>query len=133
MISLINSLYLADPTRSSKALNWTSDPTNDFWHHQFGVVYEKDKSLFSSRNKWSLSSYQKNEHHDIVVSLCRIDGISCKDPLTEAYLPATKAGLQCLPPQMDERTKFGGQIKSHRRDLAKNVIVLLWVDNPGHE
>ena len=104
----------------------------------FGIInlvssMKKDKSLFSSGNKWSLSSFKRYEHHDIVVNLRRIDGISCKDPLTEAYLPATKAGLQCLPPQMDERTKFGGQIKSHQRDLAKNVIVLLWVDNPGHE
>ena len=30
MVSLINSLYLAGPTRSSKALDWMSDPTNDF-------------------------------------------------------------------------------------------------------
>ena len=94
---------------------------------------EKDKSLFSSRNKGSLSSFKRYEHHDIVVSLGRIIGISCKDPLTEAYLPATKAVLQCLPPQRDESTKFGGQIKSHRRDLAKNVLMLLWVNDPGHE
>ena len=30
VVSLINSLYLAGPTRSSKASNWMSDPTDDF-------------------------------------------------------------------------------------------------------
>ena len=30
MVSSINSLYLAGPTRSSKALDWTSAPTYDF-------------------------------------------------------------------------------------------------------
>ena len=30
VVSLINSLYLAGLTRSSKALDWTSDPTDDF-------------------------------------------------------------------------------------------------------
>ena len=104
----------------------------------FGIInlvlsVEKDKSLFSSRNKGSLSSFKRYEHHITVVGLGRIDGISCKDPLTEAYLPITKAVLQCLPPQRDEHTKFGGQSKTHRPDLAKNVIVLLWVNDPGHE
>ena len=30
MVSSINSLYLAGPTKSSKALDWMSDPTDDF-------------------------------------------------------------------------------------------------------
>ena len=30
MVSLINSLYLAGPTRLFEALDWTSDPTDDF-------------------------------------------------------------------------------------------------------
>ena len=30
MVSSINSLYLAGPTRSSKTLDWMSDPTDDF-------------------------------------------------------------------------------------------------------
>jgi len=38
MVSLIHFLYLVDLTRSSKALDWTSDPTKFFWHHQFGAV-----------------------------------------------------------------------------------------------
>ena len=31
---LINSLYLAYPTRSSNTSDWTSDPTGDFWYHK---------------------------------------------------------------------------------------------------
>ena len=30
VVSLINSLYLAGPTRSSKAPDWMSDPTDNF-------------------------------------------------------------------------------------------------------
>ena len=30
VVSSINSLYLAGPTRSSKALDWMSDPSDDF-------------------------------------------------------------------------------------------------------
>ena len=30
VVSSINSLYLAGPTRSSKALDWMSDPIDDF-------------------------------------------------------------------------------------------------------
>ena len=30
VVSSINSLYLAGPTRSSKASDWMSDPTDDF-------------------------------------------------------------------------------------------------------
>ena len=30
VVSSINSLYLAGPTRSSKATDWMSDPTDDF-------------------------------------------------------------------------------------------------------
>ena len=30
MVSSINSLYLASPTRSSKVLDWMSDPTDNF-------------------------------------------------------------------------------------------------------
>ena len=30
VVSSINFLYLVGPTRSSKALDWTSDPTDDF-------------------------------------------------------------------------------------------------------
>ena len=30
MVSSINSLYLASPTRSFKVLDWMSDPTDDF-------------------------------------------------------------------------------------------------------
>ena len=38
VVSLINSLYLAGPTRSSKASDWMSDPTDDF-----GIImYHKD-------------------------------------------------------------------------------------------
>ena len=57
----------------------------------------------------------------------------CKDPLIEADLPVTKAVLECLPTQRDEHMKFGGKIKSPRHDLAKNVIMLLWIDDPGHK
>ena len=35
MASSINSFYLAGPTSSSKALDWTSDPTDNFWHPQY--------------------------------------------------------------------------------------------------
>nr|POE50202.1 hypothetical protein CFP56_61597 [Quercus suber] len=56
----------------------------------------------------------------------------CKDPLIEVDLPATKQSCG-LPTQRDEHTKFEGQIKSPRCDFAKNVIVLLWVDDPGHK
>ena len=85
----------------------------------------KDKSLFSSYNKGSLSSFKRYEHHDTVVSLDQLDGMWSKDPLIEADLPATKAVLQCLPTQRDKQVKFGGQIKSPRCDLAKNDIMLL--------
>ena len=30
VVSLINFLYLAGPTRSSKVIDWMSDPTDDF-------------------------------------------------------------------------------------------------------
>ena len=92
----------------------------------------KDKSLFSSHDKESLSSFERYEHHDTVVSLGQLDGMWCKDPLIEADLPMTKQSCS-LPTQRVERTKFGGQIKSLQCDFAKNVIVLLWVDDPRHK
>ena len=30
VVSLINSLYFADPIKLSKILDWTSDPTDDY-------------------------------------------------------------------------------------------------------
>ena len=81
----------------------------------------------------SLSSFERYEHHDTVVSLSQLDGMWCKDPLIEADLPTTKQSCG-LPTQRDEHMKFGGQIKSPRcDDFTKNVIVLLWVDDPGHK
>ena len=35
MASSINSFYFAIPTSSSKALDLTSDPTDNFWHPQY--------------------------------------------------------------------------------------------------
>ena len=93
---------------------------------------EKDKSFFSSHDKWSLSSFERYEHHNTVVSLGQLDGMWCKDPLIEADLPATKQSCS-LPTQRDKHTKFGGQIKSPWCDFAKNVIVLLWVYDLGHK
>ena len=46
MVSSINSDILQvlpvrpGNTRSSKALGWTNDPTDDFWHHQFDAICE---------------------------------------------------------------------------------------------
>ena len=93
---------------------------------------EKDKSLFSSYDKGSLNSFERYEHHNTVVSLGQLDGMWCKDPLIEADLPATKQSCS-LPTQRNKHTKFGGQIKSPRCDFAKNVIMLLWVDDPRHK
>ena len=92
----------------------------------------KDKSLFSSYDKGSLNSFERYEHHNTVVSLGQLDEMWCKDPLIEADLPAIKQSCS-LPTQRNKHTKFGGQIKSPRCDFAKNVIMLLWVDDPRHK
>ena len=81
-------------------------------------LWGKDKSLFSSHDKGSLSSFKRYEHHDTVVSFGQLDGMWCKDPLIEADLLATKQSCS-LPTQREEHTKFGGQIKSPRCDFAK--------------
>ena len=102
----------------SNAPDLTSDPTDDFGIISLAPFVGKDKSLFSSHDKGSLSSFERYEHHDTVVSLDQLDGMWCKDPLIEADLPMKKQSCS-LPTQRVERTKFGGQIKSPRCDLEK--------------
>ena len=58
----------------------------------------RDKLLFSSHDKGSLSSFERYEHHDAVVNLGQLDGMWCKDPLIKADLPATKQSCS-LPTQ----------------------------------
>ena len=59
----------------------------------------KDKSLFSSHDKGSLSSFERYEHNDTIVSLGQLDGMWCKDPLIEVDLPVTKQSCSVFQPK----------------------------------
>ena len=39
VVSLTSFISLVDLRSPSKALDWTSDPIDDFWFHQFDDVY----------------------------------------------------------------------------------------------
>ena len=93
-------LYLAGSIRSSNAPDSTTDPFDDFGIISLASSVGRDESLFSSHDKGSLSSFERYEHHDTVVSLDQLDGMWCKDPLIEADLPATKQSCS-LPTQRD--------------------------------
>ena len=82
----------------------------------------KDKSLFSSHDKGSLSSFERYEHNDTIVSLGQLDGMWCKDPLIEVDLPVTKQSCSVFQPKGTNTQNL--EAKSNHIDMILQKILL---------
>ena len=102
VVFLINSLYLTGPTRSSRAPDWTSDPTDDFGIISLTLSVRNRLAIISSSyDKGSFSSNSDNDakahiqglrdHQDVVD-----DEIKAKCDLWLQDPPGSVNGVRAL-------------------------------------